>query len=59
MKKRKLEKLQFSRKTISNLRCEVVKGKGLTAIEWQCDGLSILCDQSLKLTCPNRGCQMN
>ncbi|MEM6720970.1 MAG: hypothetical protein AAF611_16690 [Bacteroidota bacterium] len=59
MKKRKLEKLQFSRETISNLRCETIKGRGRTFIAWQCDRLSILCNPSLQLTCPNRGCQMN
>lgn len=59
MKKRKLEKLAFSKKTISNLRCDAVKGKGPTTIPWVCNGLSINCGISLQLTCPNRGCQMN
>ncbi|AXG69160.1 hypothetical protein KORDIASMS9_01379 [Kordia sp. SMS9] len=58
MKKKTLEKLQFSKKTISNLRCTVVKG-GASALEWQCDQLSITCDPSFKFSCPNRGCQMN
>ncbi len=58
MKKRTLEKLQFSKKTISNLRCTVVKG-GISGLDWQCDKLSITCNPSLQLTCPNRGCQMN